>query len=46
MNADSAGRSPSGSVRGAEHTLADFAAGLRVQRVVEHFHSAPHAPLA
>ncbi|GAA4623341.1 hypothetical protein GCM10023196_019150 [Actinoallomurus vinaceus] len=29
------------AVRGEEHTLADFAAGLRVQRVVERFHSAP-----
>ena len=26
------------AVRGEESTLADFAAGLRVQRLVEHFH--------
>ncbi len=28
------------AVRGEESTLADFAAGLRVQRLVEHFHGA------
>ncbi|MER6943003.1 hypothetical protein ABT294_03165 [Nonomuraea sp. NPDC000554] len=28
------------AIRGEEPTLADFAAGLRVQRVVEHFHQA------